>query len=277
VGSFLNSLNPKLCSAQAKVAGGGEAMYDQRLFNQEGGMGHGLVSEDAYNLYDKPMFADRGTGQHRAKAAADDEDGGGGDTQTGRVQAPPGWKALLACGDRAQGPALRQRCRADMKAGCGRSFWCLGHMHLFRACEEPGVDLGHTAVRALPLILSACGCGRITETEPNGARQRGCVFCAGNDEAASHFCPSKGFQDVCCSSTAQKQFQLAGTDAITALPQATTRTRGVSAPTRASRAWTIPQRRRLRAMASRCSSSWTPPRPTPSASTSSSPTCVLCV
>lgn len=40
-------------------------------------MGHGLVSEDAYNLYDKPMFADRGTGQHRAKAAANDEEGDG--------------------------------------------------------------------------------------------------------------------------------------------------------------------------------------------------------
>jgi hypothetical protein len=61
---------------QAKVTGTGEAMYDQRLFNQEGGMGHGLVSDDAYNLYDKPMFADRGTGLHRAKAAADDEEGG---------------------------------------------------------------------------------------------------------------------------------------------------------------------------------------------------------
>ncbi len=60
---------------QAKVTGTGEAMYDQRLFNQEGGMGHGLATDDAYNLYDKPLFADRGTGLHRAKAAADDEDG----------------------------------------------------------------------------------------------------------------------------------------------------------------------------------------------------------
>lgn len=60
---------------QAKVTGTGEAMYDQRLFNQEGGMGHGLTSDDAYNLYDKQLFADRAaTGLHRAKAA-DDEDG----------------------------------------------------------------------------------------------------------------------------------------------------------------------------------------------------------
>ena len=51
-------------------------MYDQRLFNQEGGMGHGLTAEDSYNLYDKPMWADRGTGLHKAKAAADDEEAG---------------------------------------------------------------------------------------------------------------------------------------------------------------------------------------------------------
>lgn len=51
-------------------------MYDQRLFNQEGGMGHGLSTDDAYNLYDKQLFADRSsTGLHRAKAAADDEEG----------------------------------------------------------------------------------------------------------------------------------------------------------------------------------------------------------
>jgi SNW domain-containing protein 1 len=51
-------------------------MYDQRLFNQDGGMGHGLSTDDAYNLYDKQLFADRSsTGLHRAKAAADDEGG----------------------------------------------------------------------------------------------------------------------------------------------------------------------------------------------------------
>jgi len=42
----------------AKVTGG-EAMYDQRLFNQETGLDTGLASEDAYNLYDKPLFTDR--------------------------------------------------------------------------------------------------------------------------------------------------------------------------------------------------------------------------
>lgn len=34
-------------------------MYDQRLFNQDTGVGAGMGAEDAYNLYDKPLFADR--------------------------------------------------------------------------------------------------------------------------------------------------------------------------------------------------------------------------
>lgn len=61
--------------AQANVrTGGGEAMYDQRLFNQEGGLASGLEADDAYNTYDKPLFAERGTGLHRAPARAADED-----------------------------------------------------------------------------------------------------------------------------------------------------------------------------------------------------------
>ena len=34
-------------------------MYDQRLFNQDAGPGAGMGAEDSYNLYDKPLFADR--------------------------------------------------------------------------------------------------------------------------------------------------------------------------------------------------------------------------
>jgi hypothetical protein len=53
-------------SVQANVGARGEAMYDSRLFNQDtGGTGSGLASEDAYNMYDKPMWADRGSGLYR--------------------------------------------------------------------------------------------------------------------------------------------------------------------------------------------------------------------
>jgi SNW domain-containing protein 1 len=34
-------------------------MFDQRLFNQTEGMDAGYVSEDDYNIYDKPLFRDR--------------------------------------------------------------------------------------------------------------------------------------------------------------------------------------------------------------------------
>ena len=35
-------------------------MYDQRLFNQTGGLGSGFNKEDdEYDLFDKPLFADR--------------------------------------------------------------------------------------------------------------------------------------------------------------------------------------------------------------------------
>lgn len=36
-----------------------EAMFDQRLFNQTAGIQGGFGHEDDYNLYDKPLFADR--------------------------------------------------------------------------------------------------------------------------------------------------------------------------------------------------------------------------
>lgn len=51
-------ISEKIALGMAKVTGG-EAMYDQRLFNQETGLDTGLASEDAYNIYDKPLFTDR--------------------------------------------------------------------------------------------------------------------------------------------------------------------------------------------------------------------------
>lgn len=51
-------------------------MYDQRLFNQEGGLQSGLAGEDTYNVYDKPLYAERASNLYRPnKAAVDDEEG----------------------------------------------------------------------------------------------------------------------------------------------------------------------------------------------------------
>ncbi len=51
-------ISEKIALGMAKVTGG-EAMYDQRLFNQETGQQAGAGADDAYNLYDKPLFTDR--------------------------------------------------------------------------------------------------------------------------------------------------------------------------------------------------------------------------
>ncbi|CAM8929080.1 unnamed protein product [Rhodiola kirilowii] len=42
--------------ASATAGKGGEVMYDQRLFNQDKGMGSGFGSDDQYNVYDKGLF-----------------------------------------------------------------------------------------------------------------------------------------------------------------------------------------------------------------------------
>lgn len=38
----------------AKTATSGEAQFDQRLFGQAQGLGHGYGDDESYNVYDKP-------------------------------------------------------------------------------------------------------------------------------------------------------------------------------------------------------------------------------
>jgi SNW domain-containing protein 1 len=51
-------------------------MFDQRLFNQASGLDSGFGEEDDYNLYDKPLFADRTAASiyKNVKEVNDDED-----------------------------------------------------------------------------------------------------------------------------------------------------------------------------------------------------------
>lgn len=53
-----------------------ETMFDQRLFNQEKGMESGFGDDDEYNLYDKPLFADRTAASiyKSTKEVQDDDD-----------------------------------------------------------------------------------------------------------------------------------------------------------------------------------------------------------
>lgn len=69
-------ISEKIALGMAAVGGAGEVQYDQRLFNQDQGMGTGFGGDDGYNVYDKALFADRSaTTSHRPKAV-DDEEGG---------------------------------------------------------------------------------------------------------------------------------------------------------------------------------------------------------
>jgi SNW domain-containing protein 1 len=94
-------ISERVALGMAKVAGGGEAMYDQRLFNQDvGGAGAGGVggNDEAYNIYDKPLFTDRSelfkaTAGGGSKRDVDEADlpGGGGDIDTKRFKPDKGF------------------------------------------------------------------------------------------------------------------------------------------------------------------------------------------
>jgi SNW domain-containing protein 1 len=79
-------ISEKVALGMAKVSGGGEAMYDQRLFNQDTGLDTGMGAEDAYNLYDKPLFTDRSE-LFKARGGA----GGGGDVDTTKFKPDKGF------------------------------------------------------------------------------------------------------------------------------------------------------------------------------------------
>jgi SNW domain-containing protein 1 len=69
-------ISEKIALGLAQPSASRESMFDSRLFNQSAGLGSGFASEDAYNLYDKPLF----TGSSSAsiyrpkKAGGDPED-----------------------------------------------------------------------------------------------------------------------------------------------------------------------------------------------------------
>jgi SNW domain-containing protein 1 len=91
-------ISEKIALGMAKVTGG-EAMYDQRLFNQDVGTGAGGGAEDSYNIYDKPLFADRAelfkhTGRRDEETYASGGGGGGGggaDVDTSRFKPDKGF------------------------------------------------------------------------------------------------------------------------------------------------------------------------------------------
>jgi len=101
-------VSERMALGQAKIAAGGsEVMYDQRLFNQEQGVASGFASDDQYNLYDKPLFADKGRSLYQPKQSAGDDDvyGAGGS----------------GAGAGAEGGEGRERARGPDKGFAGAS------------------------------------------------------------------------------------------------------------------------------------------------------------
>ncbi|KAG8461899.1 hypothetical protein KFE25_013918 [Diacronema lutheri] len=82
-------ISEKIALGQAAPTGG-ESLYDQRLFNQSQGMASGLGGdEDAYNIYDKALFAQTSAGAlYRPKRS--DADGWGGDEDAVAAQVERG-------------------------------------------------------------------------------------------------------------------------------------------------------------------------------------------
>jgi SNW domain-containing protein 1 len=67
-------ISEKIALGQAQPSSK-ETMFDQRLFNQNQGLESGFGEEDDYNLYDKPLFADRtATNIYKSTKEVNDDD-----------------------------------------------------------------------------------------------------------------------------------------------------------------------------------------------------------
>ena len=83
-----------LCPAGKSQIGAGKAAADAQAqcrvsfliqdLDSCAGVASGLLAEDAYNMYDKPLFADKGSSLYRPKAATEDELAAGGGAAEGR-------------------------------------------------------------------------------------------------------------------------------------------------------------------------------------------------
>ena len=91
-------ISEKIALGMAKVTGG-EAMYDQRLFNQETGQQAGVGADDTYNLYDKPLFTDR---SDVYKGRASNREGEDPDVDTSRFKPAKGFSGA----DKSSGKAV---------------------------------------------------------------------------------------------------------------------------------------------------------------------------
>ncbi|XP_059652387.1 SNW/SKI-interacting protein A-like [Cornus florida] len=74
-----------MASTGAGRGGGGQVMYDQRLFNQEKGMESGFATDDQYNVYDKGLFTAQPTLYRPKKDVDSDMYGGTADEHLDKI------------------------------------------------------------------------------------------------------------------------------------------------------------------------------------------------
>ncbi|KAF9937052.1 mRNA splicing protein [Mortierella alpina] len=65
-------ISEKIALGLAKPTQSKDSMYDSRLFNQSQGLDSGFKDDEAYSVYDKPMFTHPGSSVYRPKRAGDD-------------------------------------------------------------------------------------------------------------------------------------------------------------------------------------------------------------
>ncbi|KAG0344962.1 mRNA splicing protein [Podila humilis] len=70
-------ISEKIALGLAKPTQSKDSLYDSRLFNQSQGLDSGFKDEEAYSVYDKPMFTATGSSVYRPKRS------GGGDDDVG--------------------------------------------------------------------------------------------------------------------------------------------------------------------------------------------------
>ncbi|KAG0307906.1 mRNA splicing protein [Dissophora globulifera] len=71
-------ISERIALGLAKPTQSKDSMYDSRLFNQSAGLSSGFGDDEAYSVYDKPMFTHTGSSVYRPKRGGD-----GGDDEVG--------------------------------------------------------------------------------------------------------------------------------------------------------------------------------------------------
>ena len=108
-------ISERIALGQAAPTLTGESMFDQRLFNQDAGIGQGFGDDDSYSAFDKPLF--QGTSAHqmfRPKKGAEEIYGSEADlealkTSTRRFQPDRGFQGAESDGKARRNPVEFER------------------------------------------------------------------------------------------------------------------------------------------------------------------------